>query len=121
MGFLSGDQIAKDSNKLIPENYEPECVKQVSYDLRLGDEVYLTDQKEPKRLSQQNPYVNLSPGEFALLKTHEVVYVPPEYVGLISVRSSFKFQGLVNISGFHVDPTYRGNLIFAVQNVGPRD
>jgi hypothetical protein len=32
-----------------------------------------------------------------------------------------KLQGLINISGFHVDPGYRGNLIFAVKNVGPHD
>jgi dCTP deaminase len=28
---------------------------------------------------------------------------------------------LVNVSGFHVDPTFTGHLIFAVQNVGPND
>jgi len=28
---------------------------------------------------------------------------------------------LINISGFHVDPTYTGHLIFAIQNVGPND
>ena len=33
----------------------------------------------------------------------------------------YKNQGLVNISGFHVDPTFSGYLKFAVQNVGPSD
>ncbi len=27
-------------------------------------------------------------------------------------------QGLVNVSGFHVDPTFQEQLVFAVQNVG---
>jgi len=30
-------------------------------------------------------------------------------------------QGLVNVSGFHVDPMFKGRLVFAVQNVGPND
>ena len=30
-------------------------------------------------------------------------------------------QGLVNISGFHVDPSHKGRLVFAVNNVGPSD
>jgi dCTP deaminase len=30
-----------------------------------------------------------------------------------------KFRGLVNVSGFHVDPGYRGQLTFAVFNAGP--
>ena len=47
--------------------------------------------------------------------------MPDDHMGFISLRTSFKFQGLVNISGFHVDPTHRGTLLFAVQNVGPSD
>ncbi len=37
--------------------------------------------------------------------TEEVVTIPPE--------------GLVNVSGFHVDPGWSGSLIFAVFNAGP--
>jgi len=42
-------------------------------------------------------------------------------MAFIALRSTFKMQGLVNISGFHVDPTHQGTLLFAVQNVGPSD
>jgi hypothetical protein len=62
----------------------------------------------------------LHPGQFALVRTLEVVKVPPEMVGLISIRSEYKFQGLVNVSGFHVDPTFSGNLIFAVPSASAR-
>jgi dCTP deaminase len=30
-----------------------------------------------------------------------------------------KFQGLINVSGFHVDPGYNGKLIYAVYNASP--
>ena len=32
-----------------------------------------------------------------------------------------KSRGLINISGFQVDPGFRGHLIFSVYNAGPRD
>jgi len=40
-------------------------------------------------------------------------------MGFISIKATFKSKGLVNVSGFHVDPGWRGPLIFAVFNAGP--
>ncbi len=40
-------------------------------------------------------------------------------MAFISVRAKIKFRGLVNVSGFHVDPGFRGQLTFAVFNAGP--
>ncbi|WP_152485768.1 hypothetical protein [Euryhalocaulis caribicus] len=31
-----------------------------------------------------------------------------------------KFEGLINVSGFHVDPGWNGHLVYAVYNAGPR-
>jgi len=100
---------------------DKDCVQQSSYDLRLGDEVYIVGKKAPDKLSQHDPYLNLAPGQFALLTCLEEVSIPDTYMGFITLRNQFKLQGLVNISGFHVDPTYKGKLLFAVQNVGPSD
>ena len=35
------------------------------------------------------------------------------------MKFKFKSKGLINVSGLHVDPGYRGKLIFAVYNAGP--
>lgn len=35
------------------------------------------------------------------------------------MRAGFKMNGLINVSGFHVDPGFRGQLVFAVYNAGP--
>src|SRR5205807_102723 len=105
----------------IADQFDASHIGQVSYDLRVGSEVFLSEKRIPTRLSDESPYVVLPPGQFALVKTYEKVRIPPDLIGLISIRSRFKFQGLINISGFHVDPTYEGNLIFSVQNVGPND
>jgi dCTP deaminase len=122
--FIPAQEIEKNFRQFFPDpgRFEKECAKYAAYDLRVGDEVFLSEQRIPIRLDEKdNPFIVLPPGQFALVKTYEQVSVPREFVALISIKSTFKFQGLINISGFHVDPTYEGHLIYAVQNVGPND
>lgn len=59
------------------------------------------------------------PGQFAFILAEETVRVPPSAMAFISMRATFKMKGLVNVSGFHVDPGWNGPLIFAVHNAGP--
>ncbi len=127
MSFLSKHQILAQKEKFFPDSnkdprhFKEENLKEACYDLCVGNEVILSGDSIPTSLSDEKPYVVLPPGQFALIKTFEKIAVPKKYVAFISIRSLYKFQGLINISGFHVDPTYEGNLIFSVQNVGPRD
>ena len=44
--------------------------------------------------------------------------VPADVIAFISIRAGIKFRGLINVSGFHVDPGYHGQLRFAVYNAG---
>ena len=119
--FLAKHEIERHFPSLI-QGGDATGIHEVSYALRVGDEVYRSEEQLPDRLSpDKDPYVIIRPGQFALVQTLEVVKVPAEYVGFISIRSEYKFQGLVNVSGFHVDPAFVGHLIFAVQNVGPND
>ena len=121
MSFLSHNKILEMQSKLFLSQFSEKCVRQASYDLRLGEEVYIVGRPSPEKLTERHPFVSIPPGQFALLTTHEEVQIPDTILALISLRFSFKLQGLVNISGFHVDPTYQGKLLFAVQNVGPSD
>lgn len=91
------------------------------YDLRLGDEVYLSSRKLPIKLTDRENIVSIKPGEFALLITRETVMLPGDVMAFINVRFSYKQKGLINISGFHVDPYYSGKLIFSVFNAGPNN
>lgn len=86
--------------------------------LRLGEEVYISSNKGLTRL-RQGETVSIEPGEFALMLTEEKVVLPADIVGFISVRFTFKSRGLMNISGFHVDPLYEGKLLYSVYNAGP--
>ena len=89
-----------------------------SLDLCLGDQVFVTPQKTPINLGQ-NEIININPGQFAALTTEETLIIPTEYIGFITIRFTYKSKGLVNISGFHVDPGFKGKLIFSVYNAGP--
>ncbi len=96
--------------------------KAANYDLRLGENVYVTTEKIPKKLNiAGKDVVSIEPGEFGILMTYEYLFVPPDLMGYISVRLTHKQKGLVNISGFHVDPGFYGRLMFSVFNAGPKD
>jgi dCTP deaminase len=92
------------------------------YLLSVGDEIYVSDPEAKKtiqKLTDRKPNFAIEPGQFAFLLTEETVNIPFDVIGFISIRAKIKFLGLVNISGFHVDPGYSGKLIFAVFNAGP--
>jgi dCTP deaminase len=124
MAFLGHDRIITEKDVLFDTStdlFEGGSVKESSYDLRLGEEFYVVGKRAPERLSVKEPYVSLPPGQFAVLTCYEILHLPKEVMAFISLRNRFKMQGLVNVSGFHVDPTFKGRLVFAVQNVGPND
>lgn len=88
-----------------------------SLDLLLGEDVFVTPDEEPRKL-KKHEVINIKPGQFAALITEEELYIPKDYIGFITVRFSYKSKGLVNISGFHVDPGFKGKLVFSVYNTG---
>jgi dCTP deaminase len=94
-----------------------------SFELRLGPEGYVTGGEVGKKTTLQADGTQLviPPGQFALLLSEEAVSVPLDAIGFISIKSRFKLHGLVNVSGFHVDPGFHGRLIFSVYNAGGTD
>jgi dCTP deaminase len=90
-----------------------------SLELRLGDEYYVTGQDAPRYLCDGDDTLVIPGGQFALLTTYETVDIPTNCFALISVKFSSKKQGLINVSGFHVDPGYEGRIHYAVFNAGP--
>lgn len=108
------------TKSIMLSDFDIENLDGASYNLKLGNETYVTTQRLPKRLKLRDTMV-IRPGEFGILLTHEYIYMPEDIVGLISLRFRYKELGLVNISGFHVDPGFRGKLIFSVYNTGPNN
>lgn len=123
--FWSGETLGKRLKTLI-EPFAPERIDCAAYELSIGPEVYVSPNDQAAdpttvtvRKLDDGEAFTIPPGQFAFLLTEEVVSVPADALAFISIRAKTKFRGLVNVSGFHVDPGYRGQLTFAVLNAGP--
>ena len=140
MPFWGGAKLVSDGAKLgVVSNFDPAHVDCNAYELTLGEEVYVTpgmgeNLKEHKKIRLSSPRdktINgktvkvgggiavIPPGQFAFLLTEEAVKIPRNAMGFISLKFGIKAKGLINVSGFHVDPGYSGNLIYSVFNAGP--
>lgn len=122
MSFWSSEVLrARQSKDTIIEPFEPRRVKHGAYDLSLGPEVFISTKPEgTKQKLDINEQITIPPGQFGLLLTEEEIAVPNDVIGFISIKFSIKMQGLVNVSGFHVDPGFKGRLKFAVYNAGSK-
>lgn len=120
MSFLSNETIRNRLHELIPVGAKPDQIKHSAYELCLGEEAFTTDLTLPKPL-KENDTVSIGAGQFALLLTQEQVYIPPDIIAFLSVKFSKKSRGLLNVSGFHVDPGYQGRLVFSVFNAGSHE
>ena len=124
MSFYSDKDIQDNFKALFPseERLIPDRLQPSSYELRLGSEVFISGTKKLVRLGEDyDEYLAIRPGDMAILLTKETVDIPPDIMGFIAVRTKYKNRGLVNISGFHVDPGFKGKLTFSVYNAGPSD
>lgn len=126
MSFWSAETLAEKLSDLI-DPYDPDAIDCAAYTLHMGNEVYVSpDQnvENPDRHTKQTladgECFAIPPGQFAFLLTKETVAIPDDAIAFLSIKARTKFRGLINISGFHVDPGYSGKLLFSVLNAGPR-
>ena len=120
-GFWSSETLKSELPRLI-HPYQVSHVVNAAYELSMGDQAWVTTKdQQASRLSvnlKEGERVSIPAGQFAQLQIYESITIPDNAVGLISMKSRVKMRGLVNVSGFHVDPGYRGKLVFAVFNAG---
>jgi len=121
MSFWSGEKLA--ATPSVVTGFSANHVDANAYNLHMGNCFFRTadgsgqEQKKTK-LASGEPFI-IPAGQFAFLLSQETVNVPPDAMAFISMRTGIKFQGLINVSGFHVDPGYSGKLIYAVYNASP--
>ena len=123
--FWSGETLEERLPNLV-KPYSKDLIDCAAYTLTIGHEVYVspsTHTSDPqnstlRRLTNGEAFT-IPPGQFAFLLTEEIITVPADAIAFISIRAKIKFRGLINVSGFHVDPGFRGRLIFSVFNAGP--
>jgi len=99
--------------------YSAERIANCSYELSMGSQAFVTKDESLKRQRlERGDQAIIEPGQFALLLTEETVSIPHDAIALISVRTRLKMRGIINVSGFHVDPGFEGHLQFSVYNAG---
>ena len=126
MSFWRAETLEKKLPGLI-EPYDPNAIDCAAYTLHVGNEVYVSPDQEVENADRHTmrkladgECFAIPPGQFAFLLTKEDVAVPDDAIAFLSIKARVKFRGLINISGFHVDPGYRGKLLFSVLNAGPQ-
>ena len=141
MAFWSGNKLTVEiPRQKIVEEFHVGQVDCSSYTLTLGEEFFVTpdhsmpvrkntkrtlaaskrwDQSLPETQRVEGGPMIVPPGQFAFLLTEEFLRIPHSAMGFISLKSSAKWRGLINVSGFHVDPGFHGRLIYSVYNAGP--
>lgn len=120
MSFWSSERIkAEQAKHPLISNFREYDVKYASYELRLSREVLSSP--DVKSGFEDQIALKILPGQFAFLCTEEQVTIPTNAIAFISIKASVKFKGLVNVSGFHVDPGFSGRLKFSVYNASGFD
>ncbi len=125
MPFWSGDRLVLELPSII-RPFNADHIDCAAYTMTIGSEIYVTPhegaldpQTTTKRQLKPKEAFTIPAGQFAFLLTKEKLLLPPHVLGFISMKSGTKFRGLINVSGFHVDPGYDRRLIFSVYNAGP--
>ena len=99
--------------------FDPSHIENCAYALSMGPQALITGEVDIRKDLDHGEPIRIPPGHFAQLLTEEAIRIPPDALGLISMKSKVKSLGLVNVSGFHVDPGFQGRLRFSVYNAGP--
>lgn len=101
------------------DGFKKNRVKSCKYELTLSREVIVTpDGTTSQPVPTDVPTLTIPPGQYAILYTQECVTIPDYAIAFISIKFGNTYKGLVNISGFHVDPGFCGHLKFSVYNAG---
>jgi len=120
--LMTGGDIreARDSGELVIENFDERSIQPASYDMRLGEEAITSSRREKLKPAEKG-LLTISPGDFALVTTHEVISLPTTIAGHIGLRSAYAKKGLVLLSGPQIDPGFSGVLVIGLSNLSPRD
>jgi dCTP deaminase len=133
VSFWSGQTLKRRAKgERLIEPFDEKSIECSAYALHVGFEAFVSrdraDQAEeitqgrtPGHLrAAADETFSIPSGQFGFLIAKEKVRIPADAIGFISLKTRKKFGGLVNVSGFHVDPGWSGKLIFAVFNASPR-
>lgn len=121
MAFWTQERLTKEAEAHdLVDPFDAARIENGAYALRVAKEYAITTANGggEKVVADGGTHITIPPGQFALLLTEESISIPDTAIGFISMKAKVKLRGLVNVSGFHVDPGFNGRLKFSVYNAG---
>lgn len=104
---------------IVIDPFESNQVQGATYDLRVGKQGATTSTKKIVNL-EEDGYLLLKPGDFAIIVVLEKLRLSPQYVGRFGLRSKYARKGIIATTGPQIDPGYDGRLILGLTNLTPR-
>ena len=110
-GVLSDGAILDEveAGRLIVSGFDKDSLNPASYDLTIAPDALITPSgKEigPGTAQRWRRPVVLDPGETALFSTKELLSMPPDVAGNLTIKNRLAADGLSLLSGLLVDPGY---------------
>lgn len=105
--------------EIVIDPFESNQVQGATYDFRVGKQGATTSSKKIVNL-EDDGYLLLKPGDFAIVVVLEKLRLSPQYVGRFGLRSKYARKGLIATTGPQIDPGYDGRLILGLTNLTPK-
>jgi dCTP deaminase len=96
-------------------DFSEECLQPASYDLRVGEEGFTLSAGRTINI-QNEGVLEIQPGDFALVMTHEKLRLPTNMLGRFGLRSVYARMGLLATVGPQIDPGFEGKLVIGIVN-----
>ena len=112
-------QEACEKQEILIDPFESNQVQGATYDLRVGKQGATTSSKKIVNI-EEDGYLLLKPGDFAIVVVLEKLRLSPQYVGRFGLRSKYARKGLIATTGPQIDPGYDGRLILGLTNLTPK-
>ena len=108
--ILSGANIQSRAERgeiFVHKTWDCAFIKEASYALRVASDGLVVDGEHyPPGCHIRGPYIEIRPGQIAILSTKEKLCMPNDLVGKIGIRLQYALQGLTGLMGIQVDPGY---------------
>lgn len=103
-------------SKIVILDHDEKCIQPASIDLRVGGYGITSSSGGIVDIAQRG-FLELKPGEFAMIMVHERVEFDHQHTARIGLVSNFSRRGLIAALGPQIDPGYKGRLKVGMTNL----
>ncbi len=115
-GVLTSDEIEYYAKKYkMIDPFDPKSLKPAGYELHLGEDYAIGGKR--KKLSPENPELEIPPFEVAIISTREKINLPRFIIARWNLRVRKVYEGLLWTGGPQVDPGWVGQLFCPIYNL----